>query len=284
MSKMKYELLAIDVDGTLVGPDQVVPAETVAAIAAADEAGLRVCLATGRSYVETMPIWRQLRLRPPLEPMVLVGGALVSEPDSGRTLYQRTIDLALACEFGDALNEAGYSAMALVDAWRQGVDYYFTEGSDAQRTAQRWFGQMDVKVRRVPRLREAGDLREPLRVSVVAEGDAAEALVADLYERFDGRLNIHAILAPNYDVTIVEGFAAKTSKLSGVQYVAQSHQTALGKVAAVGDDINDVPIVRGAGLGVAMPQSPQSLRDVADHVAEDGLAQFIHQLLDGQFD
>jgi len=108
--------------------------------------------------------------------------------------------------------------------------------------------------------------------------------VADLHGRFDGRLNIHAILAPNYDVTIVEGFAAKTSKLSGVQYVAQSHQTGLGKVAAVGDDINDVPIVRGAGLGVAMPKAPQSLRDVADHVAEDGLAQFIHQLLDGQFD
>ena len=284
MSKTKYELLAIDVDGTLIGADQVVCPDTTEAIAAADEAGLRVCLATGRSYVETMPIWRQLRLGEPFEPMVLVGGALVSEPDTGRTLYQRTIDLALACEFGDALNEAGYSAMVLVDVWRQGVDYYFTEGRDAQRAAQRWFGQMDVKVQRVPSLREAGDLREPLRVSVVAEGEAAEALVGELHKRFDGRLNIHAILAPNYDVTIVEGFAAKTTKLAGVQYVAQSHRTGLGKVAAVGDDINDVPMVRGAGLGVAMPKAPQSLRDVADHVAEGGLAQFVHQLLDGRFD
>ena len=43
---MRYKLLAIDVDGTLVGPDQVVPPETVDALATAEEAGLRACLAT----------------------------------------------------------------------------------------------------------------------------------------------------------------------------------------------------------------------------------------------
>ena len=72
---MEYELLAVDVDGTLVGPDSVVPADVVDALAAAEQAGLRVCLATGRSYVETHPIWRQLRLRGPFEPLVVVGGA-----------------------------------------------------------------------------------------------------------------------------------------------------------------------------------------------------------------
>ena len=58
---MKYRLLALDIDGTLIGSEERVSAEVVAALHAAVRAGIGVCLATGRSYAETMPIWRQIR-------------------------------------------------------------------------------------------------------------------------------------------------------------------------------------------------------------------------------
>jgi len=281
---MKYGLVAIDVDGTLVNPDQTVSPEVVDAIAEAEAAGIGVCLATGRSYAETMPVWRQLRLRGPYEPVVLIGGALVAEPDTGRTLYQRTMPRALACEFADALIEAGYSAMAIVDPWRHGVDYFFAESRDVEQAAGRWFDRMNVKVRRVGRLSEAPDMPNPLRVSAVVDPAVAPQLAQRLAQQFDGRLNVQSILAPNYGLTIVEAFVSSASKLAGVIYVAQARKLGPGQIAAVGDDINDLSMIRGVGLGVAMPQAPQSVRAAARHVAQGGLAKFIRDLAAGKFE
>jgi hypothetical protein len=83
---------------------------------------------------------------------------------------------------------------------------------------------------------------------------------------------------------IVEALAAGTDKFIALRYIAQGTGMPTAAVAAVGDDINDLSMIRGAGLGVAMPDSPQDVREAADHVAAGGLAEFIHQLIDGRFE
>ena len=280
---MKYGLLAIDIDGTLIGPDQRVPAETLDAIAAAEQAGLLICLATGRTIAESMPIWKQLPLRLPCQPMVVVGGAMVCEPHTGRTLYHRTIPRELAWEFGDALAGEGYSALALVDVWRHGVDYYLGENHDGEAMERLWFSKMSVNVRRATALRDHGDMPDPLRINAVMQG-GVPGLADRLAERFKGRLTIHAILAPNYGVTVVEAFSPQASKYNAVVYVAQAHKIGTGRIAAIGDDINDLPMVRGVGLGATFPHAPQSVRDAAKHIASGGLAKFIRELVAGTFD
>jgi hypothetical protein len=280
---MKYKLLALDVDGTLVGRDGLVPQDVIAVVATARVSGLNVCLATGRSYVETVPIWRQLRLTEPYEPMVLIGGALVSEPDSGRSLYHKPIPREPACRLDEALAAAGHCAMAITDVWRTGVDYFLTEGTDRIAVEQRWFGQMRVQVRRVQRLADVTDLPAILRISAVVDPPAGQALAAVLAEQFRGQLRVHCILAPNYGVTIVEAFAPGADKFTGVRYVAQGLAVPTSRIAAIGDDINDLPLVRGVGLGVAMPSAPPAVAAAAKHVAAN-LADFIRELAAGQFD
>jgi len=216
--------------------------------------------------------------------MILVGGALVSEPDTGRTLYQRTIRRHVAAALADAMGDAGYCAMVLVDAWRHGVDYYLTTRGDVAAAERMWFAKMDVRVRRVPRLSDAPDVPRPLRISAAAEPHAARELAEALQERFDRRLAIHAILAPNYGVMIVEAHAPGADKLTALTYVGQAHRIARARMVVVGDDINDLPMIRGAGLGVAMPDSPESLRRAADRVACNGLPAFLDELLAGKFE
>jgi Cof subfamily protein (haloacid dehalogenase superfamily) len=281
---MKYKLIAIDVDGTLVAPDGRVPADTVAALKEAQAAGLRVCLATGRSYVETAPVWRQLALQPPFEPMVLIGGALVSEPDTGRTLWQRALPHELARELADALLAEGCSAMAIVDVWRHGVDYIFARGPRADEEAAQWFGRMNVRVRHVSRLDGNGEMPEVLRISTVMSPHQAPPLAQRLRERFAGRANIHAILAPNYGVTIVEAFAPECDKMRGISYVAQALRVGPGAIVAVGDDVNDLAMIRGAGLGAAMAKAPAEVRQAARCVVEGDLAAFIRRVVAGEFD
>lgn len=280
MSK-RIEMLALDVDGTLVEADNRVAPEVGLAIADAVRAGIRVCLATGRSYRETVDVWRQIPWpqRHPHEAMALVGGALVSEPGTARTLYHKPIAPDDAAEFADALLEAGHSPLGIVDAWRWGFDYVTIPGKDFDRVRQEWFAQVpDVVVREVRTLGQQG--QPPLlRVNAMVDADLAPRLEASMRERFGERLHIHAILAPNYGVTIVEAFSPRASKLQAVRYIAQAHRIGMGQVAAVGDDVNDMQLLEGAGLGVAMPAAPAAVKDVADATADAGLAAFIRSLL-----
>ena len=277
---MQYKLLALDVDGTLLAPAGRLEPEVVSAVAAVQKAGIRVCLATGRSYMETIDVWRGLSLAGPHEPLVLVGGALVSEPATGRTLFERGIEPELACEYADALGEQGYSAMAILDVWRWGLDYVMAEAADADEVLRRWFAQMKVKIRRVPSLRQGLDAA-PLRVNAVVRPEEAGALLDRMQRAFGDRLNIHSILAPNYGVHIVEAFGRTCSKWEALQYVAQAYRIGSGQIAAVGDDVNDLPMIRGAALGAAMAKAPAAVREAAKVVVDD-LPAFLRRLAEGQ--
>ncbi len=292
---MKYKLLALDIDGTLIGDDSVVRPEVIEALHAARKAGLRVCLASGRSYADAIPIWRQLKLEEPsaagaVEPLVLLGGALVSEGPTGRTLYQRSIERGLAWQFARALFERGYCVLAAMDPWRHGLDYAHThEGSGAE-TIRKWVARGKLSVRVLDgQLAGAGRqakldaLPVPLRISCVVDPAHAPRVVAELRAQFGDRLNIHAMYIPVYDFTVLEAFSLAANKLAAVVYVAQAYCASAAQVVAVGDDVNDLPMLKGVGLGVAMPQASDEVRAAAKHVAHGGLAKFIHELLDGRF-
>jgi hydroxymethylpyrimidine pyrophosphatase-like HAD family hydrolase len=106
-----------------------------------------------------------------------------------------------------------------------------------------------------------------------------KALVGRLRQQLDGQLELHAILAPNYGVTIVEAFAAQANKFTAIRHVAQARQIPPERIVAVGDDVNDIPMLTGAGLGAAMPHAPGNVKAAADVVAENGLAAFVSDLL-----
>ena len=116
-------------------------------------------------------------------------------------------------------------------------------------------------------------------------------MAEELSSEFAGQLNVHAILAPNYGVTIVEAHAVGADKMTALRYVAQPMRAGAGLIVAVGDDVNDMPMVRGAGLGAAMGSAPEALKAVADVIVGDGsgngragLADFIRRLVAGEYD
>src|SRR3954470_1292866 len=86
-------LLAIDLDGTLIGEDLVISPANRAAIAAAQAQGVRVTLATGRMFRSTVPFARELDITTPL---ICYQGALIRDPVSGETIYHQALPLAVA--------------------------------------------------------------------------------------------------------------------------------------------------------------------------------------------
>ena len=119
---MPYRLLAIDVDGTLVGSGNEVSPANRDALQRARQAGVRVVLATGRRYSRTLPLVDPLKLDAPL---VTGTGALIKDPHAGhRTLYRAAFADGALSETLAVVGGAGFEAVLYADTNHEGFDFY----------------------------------------------------------------------------------------------------------------------------------------------------------------
>ena len=77
---------------------------------------------------------------------------------------------------------------------------------------------------------------------------------------------------------------ARVSKWQGILYLADTLGVAAEEICAAGDQVNDLPMLSGAGLAVAMGNAPDVVKDHADRVVgrhdEDGLVELVEELID----
>ncbi len=112
-----------------------------------------------------------------------------------------------------------------------------------------------------------------LRVGMVAAGDRLPSLSQGLQEQFNGRVQLHhfqALHVPeeHRSVHVLEIFANGVDKWRGLTWLAEERGIAHEQIAAIGDEVNDLSMVRQAGCGIAMTNAVEPLRDVADHVTK----------------
>ena len=278
----RFRLLAVDVDGTLMMDGAVSPADAEALRRAA-RAGIVVCLCTGRSWEQVRPIWESLALPPPHAPVVCVGGALVTEPRTHRTLYARPFERPTAADLGRELRRRGYPVMALVDAWREGFDYCLVGRADQPEIYRRFLAGRELRIRWADELGRPADPR-PLRINVFDEHQPADRLVADLRRRFAGRIEVQRIHLIHLDLHVVEAFAAGANKFTALRYVGQGQRISPRAMAAIGDDHNDIPMLQQVGLSAAPADAPEQVRAAAGRVvASRGrapVAEFVNALLE----
>ena len=112
MAVAQYQILALDVDGTLLDPDGTLRPRTAAAVARAAKAGIRPVLCTGRRYRRALPIAQQLGIDAPL---VCNSGAIVKDPKNHRTLWRADFDDSLATDVLDLFRGHDQPAVVFTD-------------------------------------------------------------------------------------------------------------------------------------------------------------------------
>lgn len=275
----RFDLLAVDLDGTLLNSQHELPPENRAALHRAHEAGIRVVLCTGRSFPETAPILKDIGLD--LDATVTVFGALLSDARTGQTLERRRIDLPTSFALTDWFLERDYTVLWLTDGQESGHDGYVIDAPRRHAAVDRWVQQTPCKVLAVERL--DADVFAPLRISIIDDCDVLESVATDLHAAFDGRIAHNVIRAPAYELTIIEAFAAGVNKWTGIERLCRRWNIDPARTAAVGDDVNDIDLLREAGLGVAMANARPEVKQVADRLTKDndsaGVAALIDELL-----
>jgi hydroxymethylpyrimidine pyrophosphatase-like HAD family hydrolase len=127
-----------------------------------------------------------------------------------------------------------------------------------------------------------------IRVGVIINTPELPELQTLLDERFASRTYYNAMYSPYYDCYVIEVFTAGTSKWAGIQHLAQAMKIGEDQVIAIGDEINDVEMLRGASLSFAMGNAVPSIQAQAKRVTgsqpECGVSQVIDQLLCGELE
>ena len=275
-------MLAIDMDGTLLSPTGEVTPRTRAAVRAAVDAGWVVCFATGRTWAESEPVLDDVGH---YDAAVFVGGAMVVDTANRTVLHRTVMRPELASDVCRFFEDRGRTALALQDRAASDVDYLISGTVGLTAAEQLWLGIGGFSTRAVPRLgHHLHD--DTVRVSVAADPPETAALLAEVNAAFGARIQSHTVGYHHYAIDVLEVFDPAVDKWQGVLRVAAARGVDPADVVAVGDNTNDLSMIRGAGLGVAMGNAKDVVKAAAGRVigsnADDGLAAFLEKLVAGR--
>jgi len=274
-----FQLLAIDIDGTLVNRHEELSPPTREALVRAGKAGIHVVLATGRRYSRSLHLVEPLGIDVPL---ITASGALIKDPIDHRTLFCAEFEPGLLRQMLAIVAREGYEPVVCADTFSQGFDYYH-ESEDVRSPELAEFLRLNPG-----RGRLCPDLASNPPAGVFAgfaigSKEAMLDLDAVLQEELPGKLYTHVLRSPRYTGFMCELAIAGVTKWSGVLHLADDWGISREAICAVGDDVNDIPMIQAAGLGIAMGNALPEVKAAADRIAptqeKDGLVQVVEWLL-----
>jgi hypothetical protein len=276
-----FRLLALDVDGTLVNSRDELTEPTRAALRRAAAAGIRVVLATGRRYSRALPLVEQLGVDSPL---VTASGALVKRPSDHTTLYRAEFARDALCRTLNIVDTAGFDAVLYGDTYHHGFDFFVAKAEVEQPELAEYYALNPNCHRLWPALvidpppEIFAGFAMGTRAQMAALAEALEAGLPD-------ELYVHVLRSPRYRGYMCEIAPAGVTKWAGIRRLAESWGIQPAEICAVGDDVNDIPMIAEAGLGVAMGNALDEVKAAADRIAplhdHDGLVEVVDWLLEG---
>ncbi len=273
-----YDLLALDLDGTLLDRTSRVSARNRQALHALHGLGVRVLICTGRCFTETLDVINDIGLD--LDAAVTSGGAVVTDIRTRRTLERSAIPLAAAQAAAAWLAARGLAYLWMYDAEQAGFDGFAIDGPRRHAAFDRWLSRTPCRMRAATAAPHDGC--EPVRLSIVDESSVLEPLAAELAATFAGQFTMNVLRAPTYEVTLLEIFCAPVTKWHGVERLCRRWGIDPARTVAVGDDVNDIEMLRRAGLGVAMGNAHPPVKRVAARIVaahdQDGVAELIESV------
>jgi hydroxymethylpyrimidine pyrophosphatase-like HAD family hydrolase len=293
----RYDILAVDIDGTLIDHNNRVHPRSVEAIARARQEGLKVVLCTGRALIECKSV---IALINQTDPVIVSGGAVISEPVTGRTIERFTMPLGLVRRIADHLLSRRHPSLLLKDPDAAGFDYLVISpwGPEALDPASRWwFDHMGVRCRFAEKLEDDEHPEHTVRVGAYSANNPVAALATELQEMFHAEVMLQhftGVLLPKErrdqgieSIHIVEVFNPLADKWQALSRLAATMGIPRERIAAIGDQTNDQTMIGNAGLGIAMANAHPSVAAVAGRTslsAEDGGVGFaIDEILAGRW-
>lgn len=262
-----YKLIAVDVDGTLVGEDLVITPAIFEAVNEVRARGINFTLATGRALFSAMKFATPLKID---IPMITFGGALVSHPVTQEVYYKLPLDYQLG--------RTAYQLLKSLDLHVniQKIDGVFTTQMDYEA------GLYTTLTSNAMHIIEDIDpcLQNDAMKLLVVCTDPEKLLKAEylIKEKMGEQVFVSRSLS-----SFLEVLNPQASKGQALKCLGELMKVKREEIMAVGDHYNDMDMLEYAGLGVAMEISPPELQEIADFVSgdpnHDGMAEILNKFV-----
>ena len=264
---MTYKLCAVDLDGTLLDPTGVAHDVDVAALQALLDRGVHVTIVTGRLYSGTRPTAERLGIR---GPVACVDGSHIVSTETHKTLHC----YALSGDRARAIRTAMEESRAATFLFAQDQVVYDQEGVPYLGYVSTWSTSLVSAPRTVAH--PFWDHSDGVTAVVaVGERDQIHGAVTAIAKTVGDHAQVAMFPAKNVDDRwgmIVR--AAGGDKGTALRYLADHYKVRLDEVVAIGDWINDIPMLKIAGRSFAMGHAPSAVKseasDQLDHTSLRG--------------
>jgi Cof subfamily protein (haloacid dehalogenase superfamily) len=246
-----YELLVADLDGTILDASLVLDAALVGAFRSAAARGLRISIATGRMPEAVERYRAELEIRTPL---IYYNGALLRDPLDGRDLVSHRLPRGILARAFDVFGQAPVHPLFFRDEQLHCLE--LTPDVRAFCDAE------GLRPLIVPDPGEFLRLGAFVKTLFIGHPRDLELLRHELGPVVAGEARL-VRTASRY----LEMVPADASKGAALVVLARHLGIPLERVVAVGDQENDLDMIRAAGLGIAMPHAPDAVRAAADCIA-----------------
>ena len=256
---MNYQLIALDLDGTLLNSRKEIPQDALRAIRTVCAAGKTVVFDTGRAVCE---LEEPIALLPEVRYAVFASGAGLYDIREKRTFGlcgipdSRTQDILSLARTKDVMPQLVLPDADVIQASHMEQLEHFNMGI--------YRPLYEKAMTLVPDIWAfAASCREPVLKLNLYHADPAERI------RTREQLETPELELVYSEISSLECSAAGVSKGSGLDRLCRLLDIPVEACIAVGDADNDLPMIRSAGLGIAMGNAPDHVKTAADRVVSD---------------
>ena len=268
---MQYKVLALDLDGTLTNTEKVITPRTKAALQEAARRGVCIVLASGRPTVGIEPLARELELEKYGGCILSYNGGKIIDCRTGETLYQKQLDAQYVpelCAFAAAQDVA--------------ILTYNNEGVVCERDKDEWANK-ECFTTKLPMIHVddlASYVNYPICKMLIALDPARrDTVCAAGKKQFAGRADLYPS-SPFFIEAVPLGVAKDASLAALLDHMGLTRDNLM----ACGDGLNDRSMIAYAGVGVAIQNAEQPVKDAAVYVTtadnnHDGVAEAVEKFI-----
>lgn len=268
---MKYKLLVLDVDGTILNSERKITQRTVMTLRKVQSIGIKVALASGRPTYGLLPLAKAIDLGTYGGFIISYNGAQVISAQDGEILFARSIDPQMVPYLEKKAAKTGMTM-----AYYDGDEVVSTDITNSHVVDEAQMNGMK--------------LRQVDQISMVVEDWPSEVMLfSDHEEELDSLENhmqrhlngvMDTIHSNPYMLEVVGYQVGKSYAMSALM---QLLGIGMEEVIAIGDGTADVNMIQMAGTGIAMANAVESVRRCADYITlsndEDGAAVAIEKAI-----
>jgi HAD superfamily hydrolase (TIGR01484 family) len=300
-------MIVVDMDGTLVGPDGRVSERNLAAMKAAERAGVEVVVATGRRHCYAMRVLRELGLAE--ENALISSNGTVTRTIGARLMERTLLPTKTALWVCGHVEEFRNALVMTFD--KVGPDGEDERGAlvvermeELHASIGKWMAANEPYIAQVVPMEHALEGEAPIQMMLcgtvermrraearLLEHPGVSAVGVTAQERTAGvEVALHRTEYPERDLSILDILPAGCSKGSALLRLAELRGVKAEEILAIGDNWNDVSMLEVAGRAVLMGNAPKDLKAVAAERGwvlgrrhdEDGVAEAIEAALEGR--